>query len=86
MTKYGIARKIGLTPTHVINILNHKEYASLPTALKIEKATGGEIKVEQIVRPEVAQALREYLFLRCPMLSKTSHSKEEEKSLRSKEE
>ena len=84
MTKYGIARKIGLTSTHVINILNGKEYASLPTALKIEKATHGEVKVEQIVRPEVAKALREYLSLRC--MSKTSHNGEGEESLRSEEE
>lgn len=84
MTKYSLARKVGLTSAHVINILNRKEYASLPTALKIEKATHGEVKVEQIVRPEVARALKEYLSLRC--MSKTSHDGEGEESLRSEEE
>ena len=65
ITKYALAKKLGVTPTHIIEVLNGKEYASLPTALKIEKATHGEVKVEQIVRPEVAKALREYLSLRC---------------------
>jgi len=85
MTKYSLARKVGLTSAHIINILNRKEYASLPTAVRIEKATGGEVKVEDIVRPEVARALKEYLSLRCSMF-KASHNGEEEKSLSRKEE
>ena len=84
MTKYKLAKKLKISVSHVSEILNRKEYASLPTALKIEKATHGEVKVEQIVRPEVAKALREYLSLRC--MSKTSHDGEGEESLRSEEE
>ncbi len=69
MTKYSLAKKVGITPTHAINILNHKEYASLPKAVAIEIATGGEVRVEDIVRPEVAQSLHKFLRLRCPMFS-----------------
>ena len=84
LTKYKLAKKLKVSVSHVSEILNRKEYASLPTALKIEKATHGEVKVEQIVRPEVARALKEYLSLRC--MSKTSHDGEGEESLRSEEE
>ena len=84
LTKYKLAKKLKVSVSHVSEILNRKEYASLPTALKIEKATHGEVKVEQIVRPEVARALKEYLSLRC--MSKTSHNREGEESLRSEEE
>lgn len=84
MTKYKLAKRVGITPTHAINVLNRKEYASLPKAVAIEIATNGEVKVEEIVRPEVAKALREYLSLRC--MSKTSHNGEGEESLRSEEE
>ena len=37
ITKYALAKKLGVTPTRIIEVLNGKEYASLPTALKIEK-------------------------------------------------
>ncbi len=63
-TKYRIAKEVGVTPTCIINIINRKDYASLPLAVKIEKATGGEVKVEDIVRPEVAKALKEWWELR----------------------
>ena len=65
VTKYRLAKKVGVTPTHIIEITNRKTYASLPLALKIEKASNGLLKVEDIVRPEVAEALKEYLKLRC---------------------
>ena len=83
ITKYALAKRLGITPTHIIEVLNGKEYASLPTALKIEKATRGEVKVEDIVRPEIRAALREYLSLR---MSKRSHNGDREESLRSEEE
>ncbi len=76
ISKYKIARQIGTTPTHVINVLNGKEYASFPKAVDIEIATGGEVKVEDIVRPEVAESLQKFLRLRCPMFSNLQ--KEEE--------
>ena len=84
MSVRALARKIGVSPTFISNLKKGVKFADLPTALKIEKATHGEVKVEQIVRPEVAKALREYLSLRC--MSKTSHNGEGEESLRSEEE
>ena len=71
-TKYRIAKETGLSTAHVINVLNGKEYASLPTAVAIEIATKGKYKVEDLVRPEVAEALKTFLKLRCPMLQKLS--------------
>jgi len=70
ISKYRLAKQVGLTPTHVINILNSKDYASLEKAVEIEIATGGKYKVEDLVRPEVAEALRKFLTLRCPILQK----------------
>ena len=83
LTKYKLAKKLKVSVSHVSEILNRKEYASLPTALKIEKATHGEVKVEDIVRPEIRAALREYLSLR---MSKTSHNREGEESGKNAEE
>ena len=77
MTKYKLAKRVGITPTHAINVLNHKEYASLPKAVDIEIATNGEVKVEQIVRPSVAKALKEYLKLRCPFTLSNLREEEE---------
>ncbi len=62
-----LAKKVGVSATVISNI--KRKPVSLPTAIRIEKATGGEIKTEDIVRPEVAEALREYLRLRCSMNS-----------------
>lgn len=76
MTKYRIAKEVGVTPTHIIEVLNKKTYASFPKAVDIEIATGGEVKVEDIVRPEVAKALAEFLKLRCPMLKKIAQEQE----------
>ena len=67
-----LARKIGKSTTGVIYIIRRKKYASLPTAVAIELATGGKYKVEDLVRPEVAEALKKFLILRCPMLQKLS--------------
>ena len=80
ITKYRLAKKVGITPTHAINILNRKEYASLPKAVAIELVTKGEIKVEDIVRPEVARALEKYLSMRC--MSKRSENGKRKESLR----
>ncbi len=79
MSVRALARKIGVSPTFISNLKKGVKFADLPTALKIEKATHGEVKVEQIVRPEVARALKEYLKLRCPT-SKTSSPEEQLKS------
>ncbi|RUM30551.1 MAG: hypothetical protein DSY42_04450 [Aquifex sp.] len=68
MTKYQIAKKTGISVSHIISVLNGKEYASLEKAVEIEIATGGKYKVEDLVRPEVAEALRKFLALRCPIL------------------
>jgi len=77
-TKYRLAKQVGLTHTHVINILNGKDYASLPIAVAIELASGGKYKVEDLVRPEVAEALRKFLTLRCPILQKLKPLPQEE--------
>ncbi len=84
MSVRALAKKVGVSATIISNTKNGKKHVSLPLAVKIEKATNGEIKVEQIVRPEVAQALREYLLLRCST-SKTSTPEEQLKSLKDKE-
>ena len=63
-----LAKKIGKSTTGVIYIIRRKKYASLETAVKIEIATRGKYKVEDLVRPEVAEALKTFLKLRCPML------------------
>ena len=83
-TSRKIAKTLRINAHTAYLLLKQKKTASLPLAVRIEKATHGEVKVEQIVRPEVARALKEYLSLRC--MSKTSHNGEGEKSLRSKEE
>ncbi|WP_457601093.1 helix-turn-helix domain-containing protein [Hydrogenivirga sp.] len=67
LTKYRLAKRIGASVSHITDILNGREYASLKKAIKIEKETNGRYKVEQLVRPEVAEALEEYMKLRCPM-------------------
>ena len=85
LTKYRLAKKIGASVSHITDILNGKEYASLKKAIKIEIASKGKYKVEQLVRPEVAEALREYVRLRYPTL-KTSHNGKGEESLKRKEE
>ena len=78
ISKYRLAKQVGLTPTHVINILNGKDYASLEKAVEIELATGGRYRVEDLVRPEVAEALRKFLTLRCPILQKLNNLSQEE--------
>ena len=84
-TKYRIAKETGLSPAHIINVLNRKEYASLETAVKIEIATRGKYKVEDLVRPEVAEALKTFLQLRCPMLQNLLQQ-EESQSVEKEEE
>ena len=79
----ALARKIGVSPTFISSLKKGAKFADLPTALKIEKATHGEVKVEEIVRPEVALALKEYLALRCSFMSKKSSNGEEKESLTS---
>ncbi len=69
-----IAKDIGLHEVTLYRYLNRHNHASLPTALKIEKATHGKFKVEDLVRPEIAEALREYLRLRCPTLTNLQES------------
>ncbi len=63
-TRYRIAKEIGVTPSHLFQILSGVVHASLPTAVKIEKASNGEIRVEDIISPEVKAALIEYLQMR----------------------
>ena len=77
LTKYKLAKKLKVSVSHISEILNHKEYASLPKAVAIEIATNGEVKVEQIVRPSVAKALKEYLKLRCPFTLSNLREEEE---------
>jgi len=85
MPKAALYKKVGITQAAWSQIRRGKRFADLPTAVRIEKATNGEIKVEQIVRPEVAEALRKYLKLRCPT-SKTSTHREKVKSDKKNEE
>lgn len=83
MSVRELARKVGVSPTFISNVKKGTKHADLPKAVAIEKATGGKIKVEEIVRPEVASALRKYLSMRC--MSKKSSNGEEKESLRSQE-
>jgi len=85
MVKEPLYKKVGITQAAWSQIKRKKRYASLPLALRIEKASNGLLKVEDIVRPEVAEALREYLKLRCS-ISKTSAPEEQLKSDKKKEE
>ncbi|ADO44924.1 hypothetical protein Hydth_0524 [Hydrogenobacter thermophilus TK-6] len=75
-----LARKIGKAPSAISQILHKKRRADLPTAVAIEKASDGQLKVEKLVRPEVAQALKEYLRLRCPSMPKNVDVGEEDVS------
>ena len=66
MSVRGLAKQIGVSPTFISNLKKGKRFADLPTAVRTEIATHGKIKVEDIVRPSVAKALKEYLKLRIP--------------------
>ncbi len=72
LTQTELALRVGVSQQQISAILTKKAYASLPTAVAIELATGGKYKVEDLVRPEVAEALKTFLKLRCPMLQKLS--------------
>ena len=63
-----VADFVSIHPVALSRILHGKRYASLEIAVKIEIATNGKYKVEDLVRPEVAEALKTFLKLRCPML------------------
>ena len=67
LTQTELALRVGVSQQQISAILTKKAYASLPTAVAIEIATGGKYKVEDLVRPEVAEALKTFLKLRCPM-------------------
>ncbi|GAB6066043.1 hypothetical protein JCM9492_11350 [Aquifex pyrophilus] len=70
-----MAKVVGVSPTAIYYILQNKRYASLEKAIEIELASNGKYKVEDLVRPEVAKALRKYLALRCPMVKKSARDK-----------
>ena len=74
MSVRELARKVGVSPTFIGNVKKGTKHVDLLKAVTIEKATHWEVKVEDIIRPEVARALREYLSLR---MSKRSHNGEE---------
>ena len=78
LTQTELARLAGVSQQQISAILTKKAYASLPTAVAIELATGGKYKVEDLVRPEVAEALRKFLTLRCPILQKLNNLSQEE--------
>ena len=80
-----LAEYVSLHPVALSRILHRKRYASLETAVKIEIATGGKYKVEDLVRPEVAEALKTFLQLRCPMLQNLLRQ-EESQSVEKEEE
>jgi len=72
MSYRKLAKQVGVSPTAIFYALKKRKKLSLPTAVAIEIATGGKYKVEDLVRPEVADALKKFLILRCPMLKKSS--------------
>ena len=78
LTQTELARLAGVSQQQISAILTKKAYASLPTAVAIELATGGRYRVEDLVRPEVAEALRKFLTLRCPILQKLNSLPQEE--------
>jgi len=62
--KRKLAKETGVSPQLISMIFKRKKFARLPLAVKIEKLTNGEIKVEDLVRDDVREALEEYLKLR----------------------
>ena len=58
------AKSMRVHPHTLYLLMKGKKFASLPLAVELEKVSGGRVKVEQVVRPEVVEALREYLRLR----------------------
>ena len=76
MSVRELARKVGVSPTFISGLKKGTKHADLPKAVDIEIATGGEVKVEDIVRPEVAESLQKFLRLRCPMLKKIAQGQE----------
>jgi len=60
-----VAHEIGIHEVNIYKYIHGKAYASFETAVAIELATGGRYKVEDMVRPEVAEALKKLLKVRC---------------------
>jgi len=73
-----IAHELGIHEITLYRYVHKRSHASLEKAVAIEIATGGKYKVEDLVRPEVADALKKFLILRCPMLKKSSDLEEKQ--------
>lgn len=50
-TAARFARKVGVTPAVICNLINKKKDTYLSVALKIEEASGGAVKPKDLIDP-----------------------------------
>lgn len=48
-TKQQIAREVGISPSHLSNLIAHKRNTSIDLALAIHEASDGKIKAQHLV-------------------------------------
>lgn len=54
LTIEAMADHLGITRTHLSEVLHHKTQCSPKLAARIERATNGEIKKESLIWPEAS--------------------------------